>query len=139
MRMENKWGMLGVVLLWVLFAALMLDNRQPGILAVAFVLAAYNTYINLNRTAHGKYQRRKNKNERIIAKRFGRWTPFVMYGSIGILAGLGLLFDRCPSPVTFQLFGGWLIVFLILGLYLCYLVAAGKNDPDIQDPPEEDQ
>lgn len=56
-----------------------------------------------------------------------------MYGSIGLLGVLGVYARAVQTPGAVRIFLGGFAAFLVLGLYLCYLVAAGKNESTLDN------
>lgn len=51
-----------------------------------------------------------------------------MYGSIAVLAVLGIASRLSQNRILVRIFLLYLVFFLIFGLYLCYLVSVGKNE-----------
>lgn len=115
-------------LLWALFLFSLITERPPAALAVSGAFAAAGSVLYLHPKLSLRQQNSQNQAERILRRTFGRFTPLAMYGSIAVLAVLGIASRLSQNRILVRIFLLYLVFFLIFGLYLCYLVSVGKNE-----------
>lgn len=131
MKKMYKW--IGIAFGWSLFAGVFALGEHPVQILISFVFAVFITYQALKSPRDPTGRRHKNRNEKILERKFGRYTWLVMYGSIGLLGVLGVYARAVQTPGAVRIFLGGFAAFLVLGLYLCYLVAAGKNESTLDN------
>lgn len=123
----KKWGiLLSVFGLWAFF----LFNLWRGSTASAgfsFVLAVCDTMLWINGQWEAR-ERAENYNFQILQRTFGPFTWLASYGALGILASLVLLNRIVNTLWTARIMLWGIVIFLLWGLYLCFLVFAGKNN-----------
>ena len=69
----------------------------------------------------------ENYNFQILQRTFGPFTWLASYGTLGILTSLVLLNRIVNTLWTARIMLWGIVLFLLWGLYLCFLVFAGKN------------
>lgn len=122
----KKWSILLSVGLWAMF----LFNLWRGSMVSAgfsLVLAVCDTMLWIN----GQWEARKrveNYNFQILQRTFGPFTWLASYGTLGILTSLVLLNRIVNTLWTARIMLWGIVLFLLWGLYLCFLVVAGKNN-----------
>ena len=117
-----------MLVLWGVCLAV-LAVRGPSIAFVACVLfATVCTSVQILSRRKISQRRATNESELILRRTFGRFTPLAMYGSIAVLAILGIASRLSQNRILVRIFLLYLVFFLIFGLYLCYLVSVGKNE-----------
>ena len=122
----KKWSILLSVGLWAMF----LFNLWRGSMASAgfcLVIAVCDTMLWINGQWEAK-KRVENYNFQILQRTFGLFTWLASYGTLGILTSLVLLNRIVNTLWTARIMLWGIVLFLLWGLYLCFLVFAGKNN-----------
>ena len=122
----KKWSILLSVGLWAMF----LFNLWRGSMVSAgfsLVLAVCDTMLWINGQWEAK-KRVENYNFQILQRTFGPFTWLASYGTLGILTSLVLLNRIVNTLWTARIMLWGIVLFLLWGLYLCFLVVAGKNN-----------
>ena len=128
-----KKNLIGPVLTWLFFFALLFFNGPITSVIFSFSVAVYATYVNFTPSKYKRTEKLQKKNVRIFNKIFGRFTWFAMYGCLIPLICSAILtsYDENLVPVRLRLI--LVGLFLIWGIFLCILLEVHKNDPDVNE------
>ena len=123
--MKDRNLLFSVLVLWA-FALFQMWQGNTFSAGFCFVIAVCDTMLWFN----GQWPARKqaqNRNYQILQRTFGPFTWLAAYGTLGILASLVLLYRIYTTPWTGRIMLAGVGLYLLWGLYLCFLVFAGKN------------
>ena len=123
--MKDRNLLFSFLVLWA-FALFQMWQGNTFSAGFCFVIAVCDTMLWFN----GQWPARKqaqNRNYQILQRTFGPFTWLAAYGTLGILASLVLLYRIYTTPWTGRIMLAGVGLHLLWGLYLCFLVFAGKN------------
>ena len=113
------------IFFWVLVIAIISRfGLQFGVIALAVSILDLRGSAKWEKETDGKY---RHPNEQILYHKFGRWTPLLQYGPLALFAGVSIAARQTGNRDLTQLSLLLMLVFFVVGLYLCWVIAAAKH------------
>lgn len=106
-----------------------------GAVALAVTLLGLRDSAKWEKDSGGKH---RHPNERILYDKFGHWTLVLQYGPLALFVVLSIAADQTGDPLLTRLSWGAMGLFFVVGLYLCWEIAAEKHGWNESDEDKEE-